>query len=73
MDQPFTAERLLNAMIDKVADLLPQGETVENRLKYGFTVRVGKPTTLKEYLYPETTWDTISNPENIAKIKDALD
>jgi len=71
-DAPFSERSLLDDLIKGIGIFLPEGVVVDSALKYGFEIRIGKPSTLKEYIFPSTTLEKQSNPKQLARLKSAI-
>ncbi len=71
-DEPFTKERLLGEVSERIKGLFKEGTIIDDGLGQGFNVRFGKPTTLKDFLFPSSSFTPIANEAHKNKIRNLI-
>lgn len=71
VDTLFDENRLIQDMAERARNLLKTGTIEDSGLGYGFNVRMGKPKTVRELLYPTTSWNK-PDSETTQKLKDII-
>jgi hypothetical protein len=71
-DEPFTKDRLLKDMVDRIKSNISDGRVLDDTLGFGFTVETGKPATLKNYLYHQSALTPVSDAEGLDKVRNLV-
>jgi len=72
-DIPFSEHRLISELTAKANMRLGnKGRILDDHIGFGFTVNMGEPKTIKDYLYPTSSL-TNRTTEQISQVKNLLE